>query len=108
MAPSPPAPQTGFAAPVQALTTGGEWDMSCALLTAGAVQCWGHAPFFLGDGAVVAPGAPETSDQPVNVLPAGSGTVEIRSSDVNACALSANGSVSCWGYLPTPTPMPGL
>jgi hypothetical protein len=111
---SPPAPETGFAARVQSLTTGGEWGMSCALLTTGAVQCWGNAEVFLGDGDAAAPPPPivlgmtEYSARPVNVLPAGSGAVEIRSGDVNACALLASGEVTCWGAGPVPTVVPGL
>jgi hypothetical protein len=101
----PPTQQTGFAAPVQALTTGGEYGMSCALLTTGAVQCWGQAGTYLGDGNAA---MREYSAVPVNVLPAGSGAIEIRSSDEDACALLANGSVTCWGPDAVPTPVAGL
>jgi hypothetical protein len=102
--PSPPASQTGFAAPVQTLTTGGgQLGMSCALLTSGAVQCWGKAETYLGDGpAGVAQGIGEYSARPVNVFSAGSGVVEIRSGDFHTCALLASGSVSCWGISPVP------
>jgi hypothetical protein len=121
---SPPAPQTGFAAPVRALTTGGEEGMSCALLTTGAVQCWGQGISCLGDanGAAGSGGAGcctdtcpapqrwEFSVQPVDILPAGSGAIELRSDDQGACALLANGSVTCWGgvHSPLPTPVPGF
>jgi hypothetical protein len=105
---SAPAPQTGFSAPVQALTTGGEWGMSCALLTTGAVQCWGLASSYLGDGKGLGAVEGEYSAQPVDVLPAGSGAVEIRSNDLDACALLADGGVTCWGQLSVPTTIPGL
>jgi hypothetical protein len=109
---SPPAPQTGFAAPVQALTTGGEWGMSCALLTTGAVQCWGYSESSLGDGNAAARALAQMNGEysalPVNVLPAGSGAVEIRSGDSEACALLASGGVTCWGNEPVPTTLPGL
>jgi hypothetical protein len=107
---SPPTPKTGFSAPVRALTTGGELGMSCALLTTGAVQCWGHAFAFLGDGNLGeggTGGGTRDSAQPVDVLPAGSGAVEIRSNDTDACALLANGSVTCWGQLSVPTTLAG-
>jgi alpha-tubulin suppressor-like RCC1 family protein len=99
----PPTQQTGFAAPVQALTTGGEWGMSCALLTTGAVQCWGLPYASLGNG-----GGGQFSARPVTILPAGSGAIEIRSGDVDTCALLANGNVTCWGDNARPTPIPGL
>jgi hypothetical protein len=108
--PPPPVPQTGFAAPVQSLTTGGEFGMSCALLTTGAVQCWGQATLCLGDGNPSCLGEPggDYSAQPVDVLPSGSGAIEIRSSDEDACALLASGAVLCWGQTATPTLVPGL
>jgi hypothetical protein len=108
---APPAPQTGLAGPVQALTTGGEEGMSCALLTTGAVQCWGQADGYLGDGDRVRRDGitnGEYSARPVNVLPAGSGAVEIRSGDSHACVLLANGGVTCWGFSTVPMPVLGL
>jgi Regulator of chromosome condensation (RCC1) repeat len=105
---SAPAPQTGFSAPVQSLTAGGEWGMSCALLTTGAVQCWGLASVYLGDNGNVGLVEGEYSAQPVDVLPAGSGVVEIRSNDEGACALLADGGVTCWGKVRVPTMLPGL
>jgi hypothetical protein len=117
---SPPVPQTGFAAPVQALTTGGELGMACALLTTGAVQCWGRGLNCLGDGTATPPGGAgccrstcepslEYSPHPVNVLPSGSGVIEIRLGDDQACALLANGSLTCWGgFAPTPASVPGF
>ena len=74
----PPRQVTGFSGPVSALTVGGEFDVSCALLASGGIQCWSG------------------STPPVDILPAGSGVVELRSIDADYCALGASGSVTCW------------
>jgi hypothetical protein len=111
---SAPRAEPGFAAPVQALATGGNEDMSCALLATGAVQCWGQASTYLGDGLAAAQAqglaqeCDEYSARPVNVLPAGSGAIEVRTAPFDACALLAGGRVTCWGYNPDPTMLPGL
>ena len=86
-----PIQVTGFGAGVTALTTGGEVDETCALLTTSGVQCWGTAfNNNIGNGTPY-------SDVPVDILPAGSGAIEIRSSDTNFCALLSGGGVTCWG-----------
>jgi hypothetical protein len=86
--------------------------MSCALLTTGAVQCWGYSESSLGDGnaaaRALAQKTGEYSALPVTVLPAGSGAVEIRSGDSEACALLTSGGVTCWGNEPVPTVITGL
>jgi alpha-tubulin suppressor-like RCC1 family protein len=86
-----PVQVTGFAAGVTALTTGGEVDESCALLTTGGVQCWGTA---FNDN--IGNGTP-SSAVPVDILPSGSGAIELRSNDTNFCALLSGGGVTCWG-----------
>jgi hypothetical protein len=98
-----PAPVTGFSASVTALTVGGEYGALCALLSTGGVQCWSA-------------GAPS---QQVDVLPAGSGVVELTSSDSDYCVLLADGGVTCLydddtsqlglaNSLSAPTSVPGL
>lgn len=73
-----PAQVIGFSGPVTALTVGGEYPVSCALMAGGGVQCW------------------TKSSAPVDELPAGSGVVELRSIDADYCALLGSGSVTCW------------
>jgi hypothetical protein len=73
-----PQQVTGFSGPVKALTVGGEEAVSCALMGTGGVQCWSH------------------TTPPIDQLPAGSGVLELRSTDVDYCAALSNGSVECW------------
>jgi hypothetical protein len=75
-------------------------DRGGAMLGTGGASPWGWYASF--DGGA------EYSAQPVNVLPAGSGGVEIRSGDTDACVLLADGGVTCWGTLGVPTKTPGL
>jgi alpha-tubulin suppressor-like RCC1 family protein len=65
---------------------------TCALLTTGAVKCWG-SNFFgqLGDGS----GA--NSTVPVSVSELDSGVTAI-SADDSSCAVLATGELRCWGW----------
>ena len=55
---------------------------TCALTTAGAVQCWGYN----GDGQTTVPAG----------LPAG-GAAAIATGGTHTCALTTAGAVQCWG-----------
>ena len=77
---------------------------SCALLSAGTVQCWGYdANGQLGDGTV------KTSSVPVPVAGLG-GVRAIAAGGATSCALLRAGTVKCWGnhYRSTPVAVSGL
>jgi alpha-tubulin suppressor-like RCC1 family protein len=83
---------------VTAITAG--YLHTCALLSSGAVKCWGDNQYRqLGDGTET----PKTT--PVNVLTAGTDQNSNQLTDVTAitaayhhtCALLSSGEVKCWG-----------
>ena len=80
------------------LVTAGALD-SCALLSAGRVDCWGLNVYGeLGDGT-------STTDSlfPVQVVGVGgsgslSGVTQVAAGEMHTCALLSAGTVDCWGY----------
>jgi alpha-tubulin suppressor-like RCC1 family protein len=75
-------------------------DQICALLSTGAVECWGdNADGQLGDGSSVGPqscnGDP-CSSAPVVVHGIANATA-IAAGGADSCALLAGGRVDCWG-----------
>ena len=81
---------------VKTVVSGG--DGYCALLTTGAVDCWGYGYFGnLGNGQF------DDSAIPVSVVStSGSGTLtgvaSLTGGDDGYCALLTSGAVDCWGY----------
>ena len=76
---------------IAAVSAGGTF--SCAVLNSGAVRCWG----FNGGGAL-GDGSENSSAAPVAVaLPSGVAVVQVASGQGHSCALTATGSVYCWG-----------
>jgi alpha-tubulin suppressor-like RCC1 family protein len=83
-----PVAAVGLGSGVTAVSSGD--GVTCALTSAGAVECWGNNA--VGNG-VVGP-----SYVPVGVVGLGSGVVAISTGDYFACALTTAGAVKCWGY----------
>jgi hypothetical protein len=88
-----PATSTDLAvvsASATAISAGG--DHTCALLTGGAVRCWGYNYYGeLGNGTTTG------SSTPVAVSGITTATAISAGGWNHACALLAGGSVSCWG-----------
>lgn len=86
-----PVAVSGLAGGVAAVSAGD--DNSCALLTSGAVKCWGgNGQGQLGDGSI------SNRLTPVDVIGLGSGsTAQIDAGGAHTCARSSSGGMSCWG-----------
>lgn len=85
-----PAPVRGLAQGVVAIAAGG--DHTCALTSAGAVECWG-----LNDRGAVGDGTKVTRTTPVQVSTLESGIAAISVGASHSCALTGAGAVECWG-----------
>jgi hypothetical protein len=89
-----PAPVTGLSSGVAEIAAGD--NHSCAVLTSGAVKCWGYNRYGqLGNGT--ATGATAANPTPVDV--SGITTaVAITAGGSHTCALLTTGGVQCWGW----------
>ena len=68
---------------------------TCALLSTGAVKCWGSNLYGqLGDGSAANATARTT---PVDVPDLGSGVTAIAAGERHTCAVLNTGAVKCWG-----------
>jgi alpha-tubulin suppressor-like RCC1 family protein len=85
-----PRPVSTLSRGVVAITAGDEH--SCALMSAGAVECWGKNGYGqVGDGATT------TRRTPVAVSGLSSGIVAIGAGRAHSCAVTSGGAVKCWG-----------
>ncbi|MFN8489079.1 MAG: hypothetical protein U0350_15940 [Caldilineaceae bacterium] len=108
-----PADVIGLTSGVKAISAG--YASSCAVLTSGAVKCWGiNNAGQLGDGTMV-----YLRTQPADVVGLNNATMVAEGG--TTCALTSSGGVKCWGendygnvgddttsYRNTPTDVVGL
>jgi alpha-tubulin suppressor-like RCC1 family protein len=81
----------GGPAPVLGGALAAGHDFTCAIVGAGAVDCWGvNSSGQLGDGTTTSRATPA----PVVGL---TDAVALTAGDIHACALRSNGAIACWG-----------
>jgi hypothetical protein len=85
---SAPVDVVGLTSGVAAVRAG--FDTTCALLTTGAVKCWGSGLFGLN-------GSTSDSSVPVDIPGLSSGVARITVASGHACAEMAAGGLKCWG-----------
>jgi alpha-tubulin suppressor-like RCC1 family protein len=90
----PAAPVAGVSGAVQ-ISAGG--DFTCAVVTGGAVQCWGgNGMNQLGRTVTTMCNGTPCDDTPAPASGV-AGAVQIAAGGVYACARTAAGAVTCWG-----------
>ena len=86
-----PQPVVGLTGTATAITVGALH--TCALLSTGAVDCWG----LNNQGQLGLPGNTTNQSTPQAVTALGTGVTAISAGQFHTCALMSNKSVECWG-----------
>jgi alpha-tubulin suppressor-like RCC1 family protein len=73
-------------------------DFTCALLTSGAVRCWGRSQFGqLGNGSPKSVVGDDELPSSVPAVPLGAKATRIAASPSHVCAVLEGGALRCWG-----------
>jgi alpha-tubulin suppressor-like RCC1 family protein len=85
-----------LAEPAEQISAAQDGATICALLQSGRISCWGLNSFGqLGIGHTQQPDLGQLAQ--LAVVDLGERAVEVRSGSTNTCALTASGTVHCWG-----------
>jgi alpha-tubulin suppressor-like RCC1 family protein len=85
-----PVAISGMSSGVTSIAVGGAF--MCAVTTGGALSCWGN-----NQDGTVGDGTTTERHAPVGVAGLSSGVASVSASGPNACALTTQGGVLCWG-----------
>jgi len=88
-----PTQVSGLTGGVTAISA--RWDHTCAIVSGGAVKCWGDNEFGqIGDGSS---GSGNKKPVPTQVSGLTSGVTAIAAGQSHTCAIVSGGAVQCWG-----------
>ena len=86
-----PVSVSGLTSGVSTISVG--YNNSCAVLTSGALKCWGR-----NDQGQIGDGTTTARDTPTTVSGLSSGVKSVGVGSLHACATLVSGGAKCWGY----------